>query len=112
MLGEKETYKYQEILEADTIKQMEMKEKIKKRVSQEKGKQIETKLYSRNLIKGINALAFSFSDRRDHFWRGQGKIFNKWTREQENSWRCIRFYIPKDDEGWIEYTSIEDSVDA
>ena len=27
--GEKETYKYLRILEADTIKQMEMKEKIK-----------------------------------------------------------------------------------
>ena len=29
-LGEKETYKYLGILEADTIKQVEMKEKIKK----------------------------------------------------------------------------------
>ena len=29
-LGEKETYKYLGILEADTIKQAEMKEKIKK----------------------------------------------------------------------------------
>ena len=29
-LGEKETYKYQGELEADTIKQMEMKEKILK----------------------------------------------------------------------------------
>ena len=29
--GEKETYKYLGILEADTIKQVEMKEKIKKR---------------------------------------------------------------------------------
>ena len=30
MLGEKETYKYLSILEADTIKQVEMKEKVKK----------------------------------------------------------------------------------
>ena len=30
MLGEKETYKYLGILEADTIKQVEMKDKIKK----------------------------------------------------------------------------------
>ena len=29
-LGEKETYKHLEILEADTIKQVEMKDKIKK----------------------------------------------------------------------------------
>ena len=37
-LGEKETYKYLGILEADTIKQLEMKEKILKRVSQENQK--------------------------------------------------------------------------
>ena len=35
MSEEKETYKYLEILEADTIKQPEMKEKIKKRISGE-----------------------------------------------------------------------------
>ena len=35
-LGEKETFKYMEILEADTIKQVEMKEK--KRTSQENQK--------------------------------------------------------------------------
>ena len=34
-LGEKETYIYLGILEADTIKQMEMKEKIKKGISRE-----------------------------------------------------------------------------
>ena len=34
-LGEKETYKYLGILEADTIKQVEMKEKIKKSISGE-----------------------------------------------------------------------------
>ena len=32
ILGEKETYKYLEILEADIIKQVETKEKIKKRI--------------------------------------------------------------------------------
>ena len=37
-LGEKETYKYLGILEADTIKQVEMKEKNLKRISQEKEK--------------------------------------------------------------------------
>ena len=34
-LREKETYKYLGILEADTIKQVEMKDKIQKRISQE-----------------------------------------------------------------------------
>ena len=35
MLREKETYRYLRILEEDTIKQVEMKEKNSKRVSQE-----------------------------------------------------------------------------
>ena len=53
-LGEKETYKYLRILEADTIKQMDMKEKIKKEYLRRTKKLLETKLSSRNLIKGIN----------------------------------------------------------
>ena len=57
MLGEKETYKYLGILEADTIKQVEMKEKIKKENPRRTRKLLETKLCSRNLIKGINTLA-------------------------------------------------------
>ena len=48
MLSEKESYKYWRILEADTIKQVEMKEKMKKRVSQENKKLLETKLYQRD----------------------------------------------------------------
>ena len=56
-LREKETYKYLGILEADTIKQVEMKEKIKKEYSWRTRKLLETKLCSRNLIKGINTLA-------------------------------------------------------
>ena len=55
---EKETSKYLGILEADTIKQVEMKEKIKKEYLRRTRKLLETKLYSRNLIKGINACAF------------------------------------------------------
>ena len=53
-LGEKETYKYLEILEADTIEQVEMKEKIKKEYLKRTRKLLETKLYSINLVKGIN----------------------------------------------------------
>ena len=37
MLGEKETYKYLKILEVEAIKQVEMKEKIKKSISREQG---------------------------------------------------------------------------
>ena len=56
-LGEKETYKYLGILEADTIKQVEMKEKIKKEYLGWTRKLLETKLSNRNLIKGINTRA-------------------------------------------------------
>ena len=55
-LGEKETYKYLGILEADTIKQAEIKEKIKKEYLRRTRKLLETKLHNRNLIKGINTL--------------------------------------------------------
>ena len=57
MLGEKKIYKYLGILDADTIKQIEINEKIKKRVHQEteKKKQFESKVHCRNLIKRINA---------------------------------------------------------
>ena len=53
-LGENETYKYLSILEADTIKQVEMKDKILKEYLRRTRKLLETKLSSRNLIKGIN----------------------------------------------------------
>ena len=54
MLREKETYKYFRILEADAIKQVEKKEKIKKEYLRRKRKLLKTKLYSRNLINGLN----------------------------------------------------------
>ena len=56
-LGEKETYKYLDILEVDAIKQVEMKEKIKKEYLRRTRKLLETKLCSRNLIKGIDTWA-------------------------------------------------------
>ena len=52
--GENETYKYLGILEADTIKQVEMKDKIQKEYLRRTRKLLETKHSSRNLIKGIN----------------------------------------------------------
>ena len=56
-LGEKETYQYLGILEADTIKQVEMKGKIQKEYLRRTRKILETKLSCRNLIKGINTWA-------------------------------------------------------
>ena len=75
MLREKEMYKYFGILEADTIKQVKMKEKKSKNEYLRKTeKLLETKLYCRNLIKGINTWAVPVV-------RYSG-LFLKWTREE------------------------------
>ena len=57
MLAENETYKYLGIFEADTIKQVEMKDKIQEEYLRRTRKLLETKLSSRNLIKEINTWA-------------------------------------------------------
>ena len=59
-LAENETYQYLGIMEADTIKQVEMKDKIQKEYLRRIRKLLETKLSSRNLIKGINTWAVPF----------------------------------------------------
>ena len=82
-LGEKETYKYLGILEAPTIKQVEMKDMIRKEYIRRTRKQLETKLSSRNLIKGILGLYPSL-DIRDPFSSGPEMNLNKWIKEQEN----------------------------
>ena len=53
-LGEKESYNSLAILEVNTIKQVEMKEKIRKECLRIMRKFLKIKLSSRNLIKGIN----------------------------------------------------------
>ena len=59
-LGEKETYKYVAIQKTDTIKLVEAKEKIQKEYTRRIKKLLKTKLYRRNLIKGIK-IGLSFS---------------------------------------------------
>ena len=73
-LAEKETYKYLGIVEANSIKQVEMKEKIQKEYLKRSIKLFETKLKSRNLIKGINTWAVQLV-------RYSGP-FLKWTRDE------------------------------
>ena len=73
-LEENENYKYLGILEADTIKQLEMKDTIRKEYLRRTRKLLETKLPSRNLIKGINTWAVPFV-------RYSGP-FLRWTREE------------------------------
>ena len=73
-LREKETGQYLGILEADTIKQVDMKDKIKKAYLRRTRKLFETKLSCRNLFKGINTWAVTLG-------RYSGP-FLKWTREE------------------------------
>ena len=56
-LEENETYKYLGVLEAVTIKQVQMKDKIRKEYLRRTRKLLQTKLSNRNFIKGINTWA-------------------------------------------------------
>ena len=73
MLREKETYKCLGILEADSMKQAEMKGKILKEYLGRMRKLLETKLHCRNLIKRINTWAISIVRYLEPFL--------KWMRE-------------------------------
>ena len=73
-LREEEIYKYLGILEADTIKQMEMKDKVRKEYLRRTRKLLETKLSSRNFIKEINTWAVPLIIYSGHFLI--------WTRDE------------------------------
>ena len=72
--GEKKIYKYLGILEADIIKQVQMKDKIQKEYLRRTRKLLETKISGRNFIKGINTWAVPLV-------RYLGP-FLKWTRDE------------------------------
>ena len=73
-LRENETCKYLGILEADTIKQVEMKDKIRNEYLRRTRKLLETKLSSRNFIKGMNTRAVPLV-------RYSGPLL-KWNRDE------------------------------
>ena len=73
-LAENETYKYLGILVVDTITQVKMKNKIQKEYLRRTRKLLDTKLNSRNLIKGIDTWALPLV-------RYSGP-FLKWTRDE------------------------------
>ena len=118
--GEKETYKYLGILEADTIKP-EMKEKIKKEYFRRTRKLLETKLLSRNLIKGINTWAVTLVRYSGPFlkWtREELKQMNQKTRKLMTMHKVLhprddvdRLYVPRK-EGGRGLTSIKYCVEA
>ena len=120
-LAEDETYEHLGILEADKIKRVEMKDKIQKEYLRITRKLPETKLSSRNLIKGINTWAV-------HLVRYSGP-FLKWTRDElkrmvqrtrklMTMFKALhprdgvdRLYVSRK-EGGRGLASIEDNVDA
>ena len=120
-LAENETYKYLGILEADTIKQAEMKEKILKEYLRRTRKLLETTLNNRNLIKGINTWAVplvGYSGRFLKWTRDELKQMDQITRKLMTMHKAIhprdkvdRLYVSRKD-GGRGLTSIEDSVDA
>ena len=83
-LGEEETYKYLGIFEADTIKQVEMKDNIRKEHLWRTRKLLETKFSGRNLIKGINTWAVPLVRYSGPFLKWTRDEQNKWIKEQEN----------------------------
>ena len=120
-LAGNETFKYLGILEADTIKQVEMKNKIQKEYLWRTRKLLGTKLNSRKLIKGINTWAVPLL-------RYFGP-FLKWTTDEleqmdQRTRKLLamhkalhsrddvdRLYVSRK-EGGRGLASIEDSVDA
>ena len=78
-LGEKKTYKYLGILKTDAIKKWRWKN-----ISGERENYLRLNYIAEISSKGwIHGLSF-LQDTRDQSWSGQGKNFNKSTREQEN----------------------------
>ena len=120
-LAENATYKYLGILEADTIKQVEMKDKIQKEYLSRTRKLFETKLNSRNLIKGINTWAVPLVRYSGPFlkWnRDKFKQMDQRTRKIMTMHKTLhprdnvdRLYVSRK-EGGRGLASIEDSVDA
>ena len=120
-LGENETYKYLGILEADTIKQVKIKDKMRKEYLGRTRKLLEIKLSSRNLIKGINTWAvplFRYSGPFLERTRDELKQINQRTKKIITMHKALhprddvdRLYVSRTEGGrW--FARIEDSVDA
>ena len=120
-LAENEIYKYLGILEVDTIKQVEMKEKIQKEYPRRNRKLFETKLCSKNLIKVINTWAVPLVRYSGPFlkWtRDELKQMDQRTRKLMTMHKALHptddvdtLYVSRKEAG-RGLASIEDSVDA
>ena len=121
MLEEKETYKYLGILEADTIKQLQMKDTIRKEYLRRTRKLLVTKLSNRNLIKGKNTWAMLLVRYSGPFLRWTREELKQMDQRTRKLMTMHKALHPRDDadrlyesrkEGGRGFTSIEDTADA
>ena len=120
-LEENETNKYLDILEANTIKQVQIKDMIRKKYLRRTRKLLEIKLSIRNLIKGNNTWAVPLVRYSGPFlkWtREELKLMDQRTRKLMTRHKALhprdnvnRLYVSRK-EGGIGIASIEDTVDA
>ena len=103
-------------MKADTIKQVEIIGKFQKEYVRRTGKLLKIKLYSRNLIKGINTQAVPLERYSGSFGSGPKKSFSKWSRKLMTAHRTLtprddvdRLYVSRK-EGGRGLGSIDDSV--
>ena len=120
-LEEKETYKYLGILEADAIKEVQMKDTIRTEYLRRTRKLLETKLSSRNLVKGINNWAVPLVRYSGPFLEWTRKELKQMDQRTRKLMTMHKALHPRDDvdrlyvsrkEGGRGLTSIEDIVDA
>ena len=120
-LAENETYKYLGILEADTIKQVEMKDKIQKEYLRRTRKLPQTKLSCRKLIKVINTWAVPLVRYSGPFLKWTRDVLKEMDQRTRKLMTMHKALHPREDfnrlyvsrkEGGRGLVSIEDSVDA
>ena len=96
-LGENETYKYLGILKADTIKQVEMKDKIQKEYLKRTRKLLETKLSCRKLIQGINTWALPLVRYSGPFLKGTRDLLKQMDQRTRKLMTMHKVSHPSDD---------------
>ena len=108
-------------MEADTIKQVEIKDKIQKEHLRRIRKLLETKHSSRNLIKGINIWAVAFVRYSGPFLKLTRDELKQMDQKKRKLMNMNKALHPRDDidrlyvsrkEGGRGYASIKDNVGA
>ena len=120
-LEEKEYYKFWGILEEDTIKKAQMKEKIRKEYFRQTRKLLETKLCHRNLFKGIDTwmvFGLRYSGPFLKWTREELRQIDQWTRKMMTMHKALhlwndidKLYVSKN-EGGRGLANIEENVDV